>query len=224
MPVKTMNSVADIYEGKVLKVTSDGFECPVCKKVYKREGSAENHLTEQECYDVKSLVKNTEREKKALKLFAAIMADVNPNTRVSITYFRKSKLYGQIVKFSMFCSLFEIRNPELYFAWIRDIKRFKHANAIISNALKEENMYEYRRWLRQNPEFIDNATYVSQNEEWIDMEHANYDIHFLIRSFEKSHLSLEYYCQYYGVDVESVLTVNSEYHMRLVALLNEKDD
>lgn len=221
MPVKTINSIEEIYKGKEIVRIRGEFICPVCNKSYKRLKNAENHLAEQECYDIKSMIVNTEREKMANKLFVSIMGELSPRAKTSLFYFRKNKLYAPIGKFSLFCSLYDVKDPELYFAWMRDVVGFKHVNAILSHGIEHENLSKYRMWLREHPEFIDNERYIAKNEAFLDPESPEYDAHFLIRSLEKSHLSIIYYMQFYGLTGNTVKTYNLEQFSRIQPFLKE---
>lgn len=212
-----MNDIDKIYEGKdvVFVKKTNTYMCPVCGKDYKRESIAKNHMTKRDCYDIKSLIRGTEREKDAFVMFKSIMAEIAPNARVSIMRFRTNKLYNQVCRFTLNCSYYEIKNPELYFAWVRDVKGFKMANSIISNSLKENVVFEYREWLMQNPEYIDSARFIARN----DLENFE-DMHYLVRSFEKAHLSLVYFLQYVGLSFEDLYDSceELEYKTRLIEI------
>lgn len=214
--VKQVNTIDEIYDGTVIIEKPDGtYECPVCKKVYKQLKRAESHLAERDCYDVRTLFKGTDRERKALLLFQAIMDAFYPNARSTISYFRKNKLYGPVVKFSMFCTIHEVKDPELYFAWIRDAKKFKMINAILKHGLNEANLREYRKFLITHPEFINSATFIDQNSDVLGE-----DWNFFTRSIEKGHMSIVYFLQHLGITFEELILDNDipmEYANRLTA-------
>lgn len=219
MTLKVMNTIEEIYEGKELIFHKNEWQCPVCKKKYKRQGNAENHLKEQDCYDIKSLIRNTPRETKAWELFTYIMSEINPAARVSISYFRRSKLYTPVSKFSLTCSMYDVADEQLYFVWIELVLKLKHTNAILSHGIKHENIVKFRKWLRDNPSYIDSAEFVKKNEDFLNPDREEYDPDFLILSLQRSHLAVEFYLQYFGLK-ELVIT-NMEHEMRLVELYGE---
>lgn len=194
-----INDINDMYQ-QPLKETKDGFQCPVCKKKYKVLKRAETHMSEQDCYDIKALVRGKDIERDAYEIFKSIQADQKGSAKVNITVFRRSKMYSSIVKFSMYCTAEKIRNPLLYFAFVRDIVGFKFNNAILTHARKDQNLHKYRRWLRENPEYIDNEMFMKGNQHIVDPDSADYCQEHLVRSLERSHLCALFYMDYFGID------------------------
>lgn len=197
-PVTLVNSVGKLYDGVEPKKTKDGFECPICKRTYAREGNAINHLKERNCYKAGNLFKNTEIEKRALKLYQAVMAEFHPTARTSISPFRKSKYYNQFLKYTVFCLTYEVKAPDLYFVWMRDIKNFKHINSIISNAMTENLLLFYRVWLMQNPEFIDSGAYAERDCTFEDQL-------LMVRTLEKAHVSIIHLMDFLNMDIDEIL-------------------
>lgn len=203
-----MNDIQKIYEGKEITYApkTGVYTCPVCKKSFKREANANTHLSKQECYDIKDIVRGTEREKDALTLFKSMMAVIAPRARTNIYSFRKNKLYKPVVRFSLTCSYYNIKNPELYYAWVRDVKDIALPNAILSRAATENSVTEFREWLMQNPDYIQSARFIArQPDDYME------DAHYLLRSFEKAHLSLKYFLQYYGISFDELYNAMSDY-------------
>lgn len=220
MSIKSLNSIEEIFHGKEVFELNGVFHCPVCKKEYIREKAAKTHLAEQECYDIKSLIHNTEREKIALKLYVSIMSEIAPNARTNMMAFRKNKLFAPVAKFTMFCSLYEVKMSELYYAWIRDVRGYKHANAVLAHGIKHEALSRFRLWLRKNPEYIENAKFIDRYGDLVNPASDEYDPHFLIRSIEKSHISIDYFLDYYGLTGQTIPTHNLEQHSRIADLMS----
>lgn len=219
MTVKSLNSIEAIYDGKEIFELKGVFICPVCKKEYKREKAAITHLAEQGCYNIKTLIRGTFHEELARKMYTSIMADIAPNARTGMMSFRKNKMFAPVARYVMFCSIYEVKQTELYFAWIRDVRGYKHANAVLSNGIKHETLGKYRLWLREHPEYIENDKFVSRYDDIINPDSEDYDPHFLIRSIEKSHVSIEYFLDYYGLTGQTIPTHNLEQESRVGHLM-----
>ena len=117
MLIKQMNEIHEIYKGKSILKTEDGFQCPVCSKVYKREKSAIKHLEEQDCFNAVDVFSGTDREVVAYRLYKDIIQTVSSKSHVSMKIFRKSPSYKLVIQFSLFCTFNEVRDIGLYYAY-----------------------------------------------------------------------------------------------------------
>lgn len=181
--IKTFNDVSKLYEGGLIE--EDGaYTCPVCKKVYKRLTSAQKHIEKQDCFSVKDIFANTLHESKAFALYKSIVSVKNSRAQLSLKVFRKSSLYKNTVKFTVFCNLHEVKVPDIYYMWIRDYKGFKYDNAILTEGQKESNLRDFRVF-QQKHNYIDSDKFFeTYKDELMD------DTNFFIRSIEKAHLGL----------------------------------
>lgn len=215
--IKAINDIDEIYENATPKQTKDEYQCPVCKKTYKQKTRCLNHINERNCYDVKTLFKGTHREEMARKLFMSIMASIESQARTTLTAFRKHKSYAPIVRYSLFCSLNNIKNPELYYAWMRDIKGYKMMNAILKNAQHTPTVGSFRLWLYQHPHFIANAEFIEKNGSCLED-----DPKFFILSVERAHISPVYYMQHFGLTEKDIIDkLPMEYGIRFQMVMKE---
>ena len=184
--VKTVNDVAALYQSGLIE--SDGcYQCPVCKKEYKNLKSAQKHIEKQDCFKVQDLFEGTAHEDNAYVMFKEILATTNPAARSSIHIFRKSKMYGPVVRFIVFCSYHDVDDRGLYYTWLNEIVGIKYPNKILSEAIKESRLREFRKFLYSNPSLVDSASYVDKyKQDLID------DQKFFIRSIEKAHVTVQY--------------------------------
>jgi hypothetical protein len=213
--VPLMNDIEHIYTDAKPIFKKGGYNCPVCKKEYKQEKRCQSHIDEQDCYNVKTLFQGTHREEMARKLFMAIMADSGSQARTSLMAFRKHKTYGAMIKFSVFCSVHEVKSPELYYAWVRDVKGFKMVNAILKQGRGEGTVHSFRTWLHQNPHYIDNDVFMDRNENCLQE-----DTKFFILSVEKAHISPAYYMQFHGIDQYTVIaSLPLDYQIRFQEIM-----
>lgn len=222
--IKTMNDIDSLYDGKAPISDGGSFICPVCNKTYKTEKGCISHIEKRDCYDIGNLFENTLREANALSLYKDIMADVSPNARTSISYFRKSKRYKPLLKYTLVCTTYEIDNCRLYYAWIRDVKGHKHINSILSAASKESYIREYRSFLRENPDLIENSeTFIERNYDSL-----REDEHFFTLSLEKSHFTIKSFLSYMEWDMDRFIGFLSEfpldYRNRIANVIDGADD
>lgn len=188
MLIKQMNEVQDIYKGKSLIKTEEGFQCPVCGKSYKQEKRAIKHLEEQNCFNAVDIFSGTDRERVAYDLYKEIIQSISSKSRVSYPIFRKSPTYKAVIQFSLFCTINEVRDIRLYYAFIRDWYGFRHMSGILKKGVNESTLKEYREWLYVNPEYINSERFLEVHDDFLHIHDPN---HF-IRSIEKAHVSLSY--------------------------------
>lgn len=213
--VKLVNDVSSLYQEGLLK-EDGGYVCPVCKKKYKQLGSAHKHLDRQDCYTVKDLFSGTEYENNAYVFFQSVMSGVNPSARITKQIFVKSKSYSSFVRFILFTSYHDVVDKGLYYSWLHEIVGLKHVNKILSEALKETRLREFRKFLQKNSELIDSESFVDKyRDDLIE------DQHFFIRSIEKSHVSVAYLssCAEFPFD-EVCGSLYDDYYLRLMEIVD----
>jgi len=184
--IKTVNDISSLYEGGLIE--EDGkYTCPVCNKTYKRKTSAEKHIEKQDCYSIEDMFANTVHETKAYSLYKSMISLKNPRAIVSMANFRKGSLYKNAVKFIVFCNLHEVKKPDLYYVWLRDMKNLKTENQILLYGQEETNLRDYRDFLQVNPTHIDSKAFFNRHKDLMEQ-----DYNFFIRSVEKSHIGVTY--------------------------------
>lgn len=210
MSLSTVNNVSDLYKNPPIR-TSDGFQCPVCRKVYKKESSVVSHMEKEDCFDAKSLFSGTLIESKAYALYKAIVAEKNEKARVSLKTFKKSPMYAPVVRFTAFASVHQVKEYDLYFAWLGSIFKSGSPNKILSEGLKVSRLREYRLVLQKN-NWIDTDDYL---EKYRDDLIA--DNNFFIRSIEKGLIHFNHPFVVERLDSD---TLDEDQRIRFVELLN----
>lgn len=213
--VKLSNDVSYLYESGLIENEDGTHTCPVCKKKYKNKKSAQKHLDKQDCYKIQDLFGGTEFEKQAFHLFKEILASTNPSARTTVSTFRKSKSYSQIVRFILFTSYHDVYDKGLYYSWLNDIIGIRYMTKILSEGIKESRLREFRRWLQSHPSYIDSETFLDRyKEDLIE------DQHFFIRSIEKGHVSIEYLSKSNDFPFDEICAnLYQDYYQRLMDLL-----
>lgn len=213
--VRLVNDVSHLYEQGLIVNEDATFTCPVCKKTYKQHGSAQKHLEKQECYRLHDLFENTEYEKQGSLFFREIMSSVNPRARVTLSTFRKAKLYAPVIRFILFTSYHDVLDKGLYYSWLDEIVNIKHTTKILSEGIKESRLREFRKWLQSNPSFIDSETFLDRyGNDLIE------DQHFFIRSIEKGHVSASYLAESDDFPFDEVCgKLYEDYYQRLLEMI-----
>lgn len=148
-----LNTISSLYEGKELirDYSADTIICPVCKKAYKNQKSAEKHLEKRECFRPADVFGWTWVEREAFDL----AAEIKETGRFSLAIFRKSSLYLAANRFVIFCSAEEVIDPLLYYAYVRDVhigKRVQPARVLQVAVDESKAIHGYRGWIQQHPE------------------------------------------------------------------------
>lgn len=214
MIVSQFNDIDNLYDSlSIMKTQAGKYECPVCKKTYKKEHFAIEHFSKRDCYNAVDLFKGTDREKVAYSFYKKVKATDMIQKRVSLPIFRKSKVYKSCIAFTLFCDENEVKNKELYYAYVRDSRGYEHNAAVFYNAKKMTSLSDYREWLYNNPQYIDNVLFLDRNPEFMENRiFVEGESTFFIRSIQKAHLSLLYYMDVTGLSFEKVKKKLSPWH------------
>lgn len=167
--------------------------CPICGKVYKTSTGVIKHVTyslenEFECASMAQLFGGTLTEELAQTLYADFIFLFDMGGRANLSSFRKSKSYSSCIKFVLFCMKHQVKDRSLFLTFVMNTAKgkFRHFNMVLALAMKDESIRDYRRYLRNNEEFIDSATFYTQNKEKIDSG----DEEFIISSIRKGHIGV----------------------------------
>lgn len=214
--IKTMNEVTELY-ARGLNETDEGWECPVCKKVYKRKPAADKHIDKMDCYRLQDVFDDTEYEHLAKELWASVMAHEHPRMRTTRNVFRKNRMYGPFLRFILYTTLNQVMDKGLYFSWLNEIAGYKYTNKILAEGVKDDQLRAYRIWLQKHPDYIDSETFIERHgQQLVD------DPHFFIRSVEKSHVSIEALDKCQGFPLASVVhELPIDYWNRLDFILSQ---
>lgn len=198
--IKTLNDLDELFQQEPKK-TDNGYECPVCGKSYKGIKGITNHMKKEDCYSFLDMCKNTITETRAYVVYKELIARVNPKAKVSIVGFRKSPAYNGCCRFIMFVSLHELTDQSgVYLTWLAEIKNFNNIHALLSSAIKESFLREFRLFAQKFDQFIDSEKfYKTYRDEMIK------DGKFFIRSLEKSKISLHWLLQQKDFPFEEVM-------------------
>jgi len=183
--LKVLNNIEQLYEQPLIKLDNE-WQCPVCKKIYKSEKRAKTHLEKQTCVTYQSLLKDTLLEIKIYNMYKLLIAAYNPHAKISLRSFRKSRYYKAVSKFVMFCALHEIKDLIKYLEWINWKKEIHHMNSLLSTAIKESTLREYRLYCQTTDEIDSDPFYERYGDS------LKTDPHFLTRSIEKALVSVSY--------------------------------
>lgn len=193
-----LNDLDKIYDIDISKCRSlkGGYICPVCNGAYKTESTFEKHLSQQSCYNIETLVKDSDVEREAFKWYKEIKEASSNLSVYNLATFRKDRLYKSIIQTVVFC----LKNSEdrfmKYLAFMMLEKNYKTVNGALSNMRKESNLRDYRMHLQKTDD-IDDELFVSQQ-----YDNLMADQQFLVRSLEKALLSIHTFVTW---DVESIM-------------------
>lgn len=177
------NDIDALYQQDIHKNSSGFFVCPVCSKKYKTDSGIKKHMSEKDCYDIKSLLLGTQIEQNAHEFFQSM----NDDRRISMFLFRRNNSYKSILKFILFCIVNEIQDVGLYFSYVDQIilNGKCRINKILSDARKVSMVRDYRVFLHKNPDNIDSDEFLERYRDDLIAEPK-----FLIRSIEKAHVAI----------------------------------
>lgn len=144
--LQVINDADKLYDVGLKRNFETGtFQCPVCSKSYVKEHAALKHLEERNCLDMSVLFSGTTTELMAYETFVSLTNEVNPGARVSITIFRNSPTYNNIMKFMVFLMLNKTMHlKDLYLAWIIETKSTKFTNQTLKYAMEMKNLEAFR--------------------------------------------------------------------------------
>lgn len=219
MNIKPTNDIDSLYDNGLIYNDDGTFSCPVCHKTYKREKSAIAHLNERECYSLLDMFKGTTNEMKGYSLYKDLVTLINPKSRLSINTFRKSNFYNGVMRLISFASVYEIgERLNEYIEWLVLYKNFSNMNGILSNAIKESFLLEFRVFLQCFGDTLINSDkfYSRYREDLLE------DQNFFIRSLEKGHIWFGYFYDVDDFDIEEYYDgLDIEYKIRFDDLLSK---
>ncbi|MDA3806866.1 MAG: hypothetical protein PF440_03045 [Thiomicrorhabdus sp.] len=184
--IKVTNDIDKLYDSGSKSHADGTFSCPVCDKVYKTEKGITGHMTKRDCFSLLSIFKNTINETKGYAIYKQLIVAYKPTANVMINTFRKSPFYNGTLRFVAFSAIHGVDFDML--VWLHEYKKCNQINKILSEAIKESNLKEFRMFLQLNGEIlIDNGVFYGRYRD--DMIE---DEDYLVRSLEKAHISLAY--------------------------------
>lgn len=168
---KLMNDVPEI---EITQELIDGRKCPSCNKQYKSEKAFLRHIEEHnetfQCVPTYVLFEATTTESIGLKFYAQHIGYFSRNKTFRLSSFRKSKDYANTMRFVLQCMKFET-SPEMLFNYTRlKNKGLKYYQAVLSVAMKERTLKEFRIHLLRNEDLIDSEQFAEANEAAMDDE------------------------------------------------------
>ena len=215
--IKTINDLDTLFEKGLIE--KDGvYECPVCKKQYKRKASAEAHLAKKDCYSLKDLFSGTMHETRAYAIYQELIGMMNPNARLTLNTFRGSPYYNGATRLTLFIALHTLTDQRTtYLTWLNEFRGANSIHRIFSEGTKETNLRSFRSFLRHFPQFIESASYFERYKDILKN-----DEDFFIRSLETSKMSLDYILNRSDFPFERIMeSMNNDNVMRFEALANE---
>ena len=218
MNIKPTNDIDKLYDSGLIENDDGTFSCPVCNKVYKRRKSAEEHLESRDCFSLLDMFKDTANEMKGYGLYKGLILSANPKARTTINTFRKSKYYNSVMRYVSFAGIHELKErTSEYLDWLIEFKNFSNINGLLSNAIKESFLREFRLFLQKHGHImIDSAKFYDRYNE--DLSE---DSHFFIRSIEKGHIWIGYFGEV-DFDIDGVYdSLPADYQIRFDKILKE---
>lgn len=184
--MRTMNDVNAVYDQGLMQLKNKLFVCPVCKKTYSNELAGIKHVNKRGCYKMEDVVAGTVHETKGYALYQTLVAELQPNAKVDLKTFRKSPLFNGIMRFTMFCSLHSVFSVDVYLSWLNEIKKLEQINTILKEAVKEDNLREFRIFAQKHALIPSDLFYSRYRDDLIE------DDEFFIRSIEKAQVGVTF--------------------------------
>jgi len=216
MTIKTINDLDKLYDAGV-KEYNGMFVCPVCEKEYKTKKGAESHVSKRDCYDLQDMFKSTQMELMAYGVYKELIMAASPNANMDIRTYRKSPYYNGTIRFVLFSNINEIaEQKQAYLTWLNEFKNCSNINSMLSAAIKESNLREFRLFLQKFPQFIESETYYKRHYDKLVS-----DGQFFIRSLEKAKVSLQFILNAPDFPFEQVMeSMDADYQIRFEELAN----
>lgn len=212
--LKAFNDIGALYDAgpKILK--NGIIMCPVCNKTYQTETGAKKHIEKRDCYRLIDEIKDTLHETKAYGIYQEVVAAINPKARVSINTFRKSPLYNQIARFSLFCSMHEVFDALEYLSFINMKKGLEDVRSALSAGLEEANLREFRILAHKYDIIPSDLFFQRYKDDLINdddffirsVEKAKIGLKFLARKSESGEFPFEERCESLPIDYQNRLT------------------
>lgn len=211
--LKTLNDVDAVYDSGLKQLKNKLFVCPMCEKTYTCETSAKKHLDARNCHKMLDLIKDTVHETKAYAMYKVIISSMNPGAQISLGSFRKSPLYNQIARFTMFCSLHSVFDADVYLSWLNEIKKFDSVPVILKQGISEENLREFRLFAHKFNIIPSEKIYNKYRDDLLT------DDEYFVRCIEKAQIGLVFLLQQEDFPFEERMkSLPIDYQNRITAI------
>lgn len=197
--MKLLNDIDELYNVDIRhhQTLRGGYICPVCDKSYANETTFIKHLEQKSCYNLKSVIADTEIENLAYEWYLEVIEGDAKRATYNVSTFRKDRRYKSFAQTVIFCLKNQERRLIQFLAYMMLVRNYKQLGSALSNMRKESNLREFRMYLQKTDD-IDDEQFVSQYYEDLISDHL-----FLVRSLERAHLSIHTFMEW---DVEEIMT------------------
>lgn len=214
--IKLLRDMDEVYNKQIKELPAGGYICPVCGKSYVRKVAAENHLSNKDCHKLQDVIKDTLTEMRSYAIYKDVVSQVNPNAKVGLSQFRKSKLYNGFGRFSLFCTLHEIFDPLCYVDWLNQIKGYENLPLLLKKGAEEPILREFRLF-SQVMELMDSEKFYGSYKEDLLTDDG-----FFVRSIEKAKISLKWLARKEDFPFdERLASLPVDYQNRIESLIQE---
>lgn len=188
-----MNDVAKYFQD----FDPEEMTCPVCEKEYKSVASFEKHIekaVEGECATYRQLFANTITEDTAHEVFVDVSMGFRKATPTKVQFFRKSPSYKPMIEVVLFCQENEV-DVDGYLTWVRSASPWiKHLNQLLSYAMEDSTLKQFRQFLIENEEVIESAGFAEQYDERLWNDEL-----FVFKSLRKGHVGVLFMIEHYDL-------------------------
>ncbi len=191
------NDVSHMYQEPAKELKNGKFQCPVCGAEYATRSGVFKHMQKQDCAPASLMFEGTITEDVAHSLFCDTVGHYSKHQRKSLSSFRKSKHYRGVLQATLHCMNNKI-DSVLFMEWIRMSKKPRYYNHLMSLAVKDSTLVDFRNHLIKNEELIDSSYFFERNEEQILKSDS-----FLIRSLQRGDIGLDYCMNHKDIDLMS---------------------
>lgn len=176
------NKIEELYQKPIIKdPLSNDFICPVCGKKAKQQKTIEEHMSKQDCFDIKELCMGTIYEQSALDFLN------NNDYNLTIGNFRKTKIYRTVMRFVLYCFYIET-TPQRLFEYLKSNRKNKSQFISLLLSYESLNVRAFRRWLQNNEsEQIDSEDFYYKN-----LHNIKNDENFLKSALLKGKISVNF--------------------------------
>ena len=182
--LKTLNDIDAVYDKGLKYLKNKLMICPVCEKSYSSETAAKKHLEARNCHKMQDVISGTVHETKAYAMYKVIISSMKPDAKISLTTFRKSPLYNQIARFTMFCSLHSVFDADVYLAWLNEVKGIENVSTVLKEGVREDNLREFRIFAQKYDIIPSEKIYNAYRDDLLT------DDDFLVRCIEKAQIGI----------------------------------
>lgn len=193
--------------------------CPMCGKDYVSVPAFKKHYQkakdERACLSLVRMFENTMTETFAYENFNELMCLFNRNAKVGLPKFRKSTSYGGMIDLTLMCMEKHIKFGR-YIEYIHREKRCRYVNLLITTAMKESNVREFRKFLRHNEHLIDSHSFAEKHHDELES-----DDFFVLNAFRLGQIGITYLLDHYDL-AERLGKCSPGINIQFEELLEEK--